>query len=88
MNYFLLFTLLTLSSSAYSWLYSPFGFGGLGYGLGGYYGLGYGLGGYYGLGFGGWRNGFGGWWGKRDSEFIPRVDCVYRQEKNTLVCNG
>lgn len=84
MNYFVLFTFLALSSYAYvaeSWLYSPFGFGGLGYGLGGYYGLGFG--GYrYGLGFG------YPFWGKRDSQFIPRVDCVYKKEKNTLVCNG
>jgi len=97
MNYLVLFTVLVLSSCAYvaeSWFYPGLG---LGYGLGGYYGLGYGLGGYYGglgygyglggLGYGlGWR-GYG-FWGKRDAEFIPRVDCIFKKEKNTLVCNG
>jgi len=96
MNYLALLTVLILSSCVYvaeSWFYN-----GLGYG--GYYGLGYGLGGYYGgLGYGGLGYGLGGYglgwrglgfpfWGKRDAEFIPRVDCIFRREKNTLVCNG
>lgn len=85
MNYLVLFTVLVLSSCAYvadSWLYPGFG---LGYGLGGFYG---GLGGFY----GGYGLGFRGlgwpYWGKRDAEFIPRVDCIFKREKNTLVCNG
>jgi len=72
---------------AESWFYPGLGYYGLGYGLGGFNGgLGFGFGG-LGLGYGlGWR-GYG-FWGKRDAEFIPRVDCIFKKEKNTLVCNG